>query len=115
MSTLSERLRLAMSGPPEISQADLARACGLKQPSVHDWISGRTKRMSAQYLLPAASLLRVNPEWLATGKGQMRSDKINRIIELKKMDAILLNLPDDDFEKIKRVCETLATYSANKK
>lgn len=115
MTTLSERLRIAMTGPPRITQAALARACGLKAPSVHDWLSGRTKRMSAEYLLPACELLRVNEKWLATGKGPMRSNQTDRMIELKKINELLLNLSNDDFEKIRRICETLAMYSVEKR
>lgn len=41
MSTLSQRLLTAMSGPPKISQARLARACMVSPPSVVDWVSGK--------------------------------------------------------------------------
>ncbi|KTC25459.1 hypothetical protein AO392_14640 [Pseudomonas putida] len=72
MSTLQERLRQVMAGPPKISQAALARACGIKPPSVNDWISGKTKTIEGQNLLRAAEFLKVTPMWLATGKGAMR-------------------------------------------
>lgn len=72
MSTLQERLRQVMAGPPKISQAALARACGIKPPSVNDWISGKTKTIEGQNLLNAAEFLKVTPMWLATGKGAMR-------------------------------------------
>lgn len=72
MSTLQERLRQIMSGPPKISQAALARACGIKPPSVNDWISGKTKTIEGQNLLHAAEFLKVTPMWLATGRGPMR-------------------------------------------
>ena len=72
MTTLQDRLRLAMAGPPRVSQAALAKACGVKPPSVSDWLSGKTKRLEGANLLAAARLLRVSPEWLATGKGAMQ-------------------------------------------
>ncbi|HCN47056.1 MAG TPA: peptidase [Pseudomonas sp.] len=72
MSTLQERLRQIMVGPPKISQAALARACGIKPPSVNDWLSGKTKTIEGQNLLLAAEFLKVTPMWLATGKGAMR-------------------------------------------
>ncbi|MFK3922123.1 S24 family peptidase [Pseudomonas fulva] len=72
MSTLQERMRLVMAGPPKISQAALARACGIKPPSVNDWISGKTKTIEGQNLLRAAEFLKVTPLWLATGRGAMR-------------------------------------------
>lgn len=72
MTTLQERLMLAMAGPPKVTQAALARACGVRAPSVNDWISGKTKTIEGQNLLIAADFLRVLPMWLATGKGPMR-------------------------------------------
>lgn len=71
-SLLKDRLALAMAGPPPVSQAALARACGIKQPSVSDWLSGRTKRLEGANLLAAARLLNVAPDWLSTGRGSMR-------------------------------------------
>lgn len=72
MRTLQERLKLAMAGPPKVTQAALARACGVRAPSVNDWISGKTKTIEGQNLLIAADYLKVMPMWLATGKGAMR-------------------------------------------
>lgn len=72
MSTLQERLRQIMAGPPKISQAALARACGITAPSVNDWLSGKTKTIEGQNLLLAAEFLGVSPKWLATGRGPAR-------------------------------------------
>lgn len=72
MSTLQERIAKLLAGPPKISQAALARACGIKAPSVHDWVSGKTKSIEGENLLRAAAFLKVSPLWLATGKGAMR-------------------------------------------
>ncbi|MDF3188057.1 S24 family peptidase [Pseudomonas paracarnis] len=74
MRTLQERLKLAMVGPPKVTQAALARACGIRAPSVNDWISGKTKTIEGENLLIAADYLKVMPMWLATGKGPMRKD-----------------------------------------
>jgi phage repressor protein C with HTH and peptisase S24 domain len=60
-----------MAGPPKVTQAALARACGIRAPSVNDWISGKTKTIEGQNLLIAADYLKVMPMWLATGKGPM--------------------------------------------
>ncbi len=67
MSTLAERIRSCLVDGR--SQAGLARACGIKQPSVHGWLSGKTKHIEGANLLRAAAYLGVNPEWLATGRG----------------------------------------------
>jgi phage repressor protein C with HTH and peptisase S24 domain len=74
MRNLQDRLRAAMAGPPKITQAALARACGIKPPSVNDWLSGKTKAIEGENLLHAAELLKVTPMWLATGRGPMKKD-----------------------------------------
>ncbi|MFU1942721.1 helix-turn-helix domain-containing protein [Bordetella hinzii] len=70
MSTLAERLKLAMS-TARIKQVDLARACEIRPPSVADWLTGRTKNIRGANLVAAAKLLKVNEAWLADGKGPM--------------------------------------------
>jgi len=54
-----------------ISQAELARQCGIKQPSVNGWLSGKAKFLRGENLLKAAAALGVSEEWLATGDGPM--------------------------------------------
>jgi transcriptional regulator with XRE-family HTH domain len=71
-NTLKDRLELAMKGPPIVRPVDLARACGVKPPSVADWLSGRTKRLEGANLLNAAKRLGVRPEWLASRHGAIR-------------------------------------------
>ncbi|QEE24499.1 helix-turn-helix transcriptional regulator [Rhodanobacter glycinis] len=73
MSTLQERLAVAMEGPPSVSAADLARACGVKGASVSEWINGPTKSLRGPNAIKAAKRLGVNVEWLSTGSGPMRS------------------------------------------
>lgn len=115
MSTLAERLTEAMKGPPAVSQAELARVCGIKQPSVADWLSGRTKRMVGKNLLAASRRLNVNPDWLATGTGPMRLKTLEFISkrekEISELDELLRALPDNDFQRIKSVCQDLASYT----
>ena len=69
MSTLADRLKEAMDDSPDVKAVDIARACGIKSSSIVDWQSGRTKKIEGSNLLAAAELLRVNPWWLATGRG----------------------------------------------
>lgn len=66
---LKDRLKMAMDGPPRVSQAALARACKVSPPSVNDWLSGKTKRMGGVNLLRVSQFLNVSPTWLATGRG----------------------------------------------
>lgn len=86
---LKQRLEQALEAmQPEDrpSQADLARAARIKPPSVSDWFTGRTKTLRGETLLAVASALRVNPEWLNTGRGPMRpagnsSEPVFRVAE----------------------------------
>jgi phage repressor protein C with HTH and peptisase S24 domain len=68
--TLSERIRMAMTAAG-ISQTELARACGVKPPSIHGWLTGKAKFLRGENLLLAARALGVSQDWLATGKGEM--------------------------------------------
>lgn len=72
-SSLAERLKIAMGGPPLVTAAHLARACGIKPPSVHAWVSGKTKSIEGSNLIKAAKALGVSADWLATGRGSMRA------------------------------------------
>ena len=69
--TLSERITLCLSAG-NVTKGGLAKACGIKPPSVSDWLNGRTKRITGANLLRAAAYLGVTPAWLATGEGPMR-------------------------------------------
>ena len=68
-TTLAERLKEAMIGPPQVSGVALAQACGVKPPSVSGWRTGDSKTLEGHNLLAAAKYLRVRPEWLADGVG----------------------------------------------
>jgi phage repressor protein C with HTH and peptisase S24 domain len=71
--SLSERIRVAMQAA-EVTQVELARACGVKPPSVHGWLTGKAKFLRGENLLKAARALRVSQDWLATGVGDMHSE-----------------------------------------
>ena len=77
MKTLAERLKYAMEvlPPKKIKGVELARAVGVKPPSVSDWLSGKSKSMEGENLLRAAKHLNVNPVWLATGNGEITADQ----------------------------------------
>lgn len=79
MKTLAERLKYAMEVLPskKIKGVELARAVGVKPPSVSDWLSGKSKTMEGENLLRASKHLNVNPVWLATGNGEIKLDQQN--------------------------------------
>lgn len=41
---------------------------------MNDWLSGKTQDISGECLFLVAHKLDLNPEWLATGKGDVRTD-----------------------------------------
>lgn len=67
MTTLATRLTLALRQSGK-TQAELARACGVKPPSVAAWFSGDTKKLKADSLIRAATFLGVRQEWLNSGQ-----------------------------------------------
>lgn len=64
----ADRLRQAMA-EAGMSIADLARALGVTYQAVSKVVKGATHSLTAANNAKAARLLRVNPEWLATGEG----------------------------------------------
>ena len=79
METLSERLTSLMY-EKGISQAELARLIGIKQPSVFKILSGETR--NPKKILEIATALNVDPHWLKTGEGD--PDPSYRIVEVSE-------------------------------
>lgn len=69
MSTLQERIAELAKDMPRGWKAQLAKHCGVKAPSVSDWVSGETKTLEGANLLSAAEFFGVHPTWLESGKG----------------------------------------------
>ena len=72
VTTLAERIKKAMEGPPKVSGVAVAAACNITPTSVSDWRTGKSKTIEGANLLSAAKALRVRPDWLASGVGLMR-------------------------------------------
>ena len=68
ISTLQDRVKESMQAK-SLTNAQLALACKVKQPTSHNWASGKTKSIKGEPLLLAATVFGVTPQWLATGKG----------------------------------------------
>lgn len=69
MATIGDRLKELGHDLKRGWQASLARHCGVKPPSVADWVSGKSKSLEGENLLKAAEFFGVTPTWLATGRG----------------------------------------------
>ena len=80
MTTLSERLTSLMN-EKGISQAELARLIGIKQPSVFKILNGETR--NPKKILEIATALGVNAHWLKTGEGERDADVV-RVVNLQE-------------------------------
>lgn len=69
MQTLAERLQSALDRNSSLSQADLARACGISSASVSNWFTGETKSLRGKNARAAAAYLNCSRDWLETGIG----------------------------------------------
>lgn len=69
MSSLRDRLRLALARNTRLSQAGLHRATGATTASVSNWFTGKSATMKAANLRTAAEYLGCSQHWLETGKG----------------------------------------------
>ncbi len=67
--TLAARIQMLMNEKPA-RQADVARAAGVKPPSVSAWLDGTTKSLKGDTLVQVARFFDVHERWLATGRGQ---------------------------------------------
>jgi transcriptional regulator with XRE-family HTH domain len=72
---LGVRLRHARNHR-KMSQGTLAKAAGIKQPSISELESGETKVISGDTLIAIAQALHVRPEWIVNGRGQMEADPL---------------------------------------
>ncbi len=96
-----------------ISNADLARAAQVAQPTAYHWASGKTKEIKGPQLLRAARALNVNAEWLATGLGpkrpaQMVSEPAPAYTDRERAQAAFDLLPDAAMPELIRQMELLS-------
>ena len=81
MTSLADRMKEAMLGPPKVTGAALAKACLVSTASVSAWLSGDTKTIEAGNLLAAAKFLDVDPDWLGRGIGVKMRRTVWRVEE----------------------------------
>jgi len=72
-STLQDRIKLALELSGR-SKTDLWKGCGVSSGTVTAWFKGPNQTISGINLMNACKILGVNPEWLATGIGEMQTD-----------------------------------------
>lgn len=109
MSTLAERLSELLTPESGLTQSGLAAACGIKPPSVSDWISGKTKSIRSEHLHNAAKYLNVSAEWLATGKEPrgLEHSKNSRATALAEGGTIPVSSPEtqDGYVRVEQAGE----------
>ena len=92
MTTLSERLTSLMN-EKGISQAELARLIGIKQPSVFKILNGETR--NPKKILEIATALNVDPHWLKTGEGDPNpSYRIVEVSEPQNPNTVRIDILD---------------------
>lgn len=64
----SERFRWARDRA-EVTQQQIADRCGISNRTISAWENGKADGILAENLFCVADFLRVNPRWLATGRG----------------------------------------------
>jgi transcriptional regulator with XRE-family HTH domain len=72
MDDVGKRIR-RLRTERKLSQEQLAQAIGIKQGSLTQLETGKSKAPSSQTLTKLARLFEVDPEWLMTGKGTQQS------------------------------------------
>lgn len=102
MKTFAERLNAAMTAAG-VSQGQLAEMVGISQPAIQKMTSGKTN--GSRKMVELAHALKVRPEWLSSGIGDMRYEvnkdsSIPPESEWGTVDAWDKNtpLPDDEVE-----------------
>lgn len=68
---LAKRLKLALESKQGATQLGLAKACGVKPPSVNGWFTEQTKSISAANAVRAARYLGVTVAWLVLAEEPM--------------------------------------------
>ena len=68
--SLKNRIKSARASAG-ITQAELARRCGVSQPTINDLENGKSKTARSSTLIKLADALGQTPEWLASGSGAM--------------------------------------------
>ena len=75
------------------SQADFARAIGIKPQSLNGWANGKVKQVSGEFGLKAAKYAKVSPQWFIYNKGKPTDDLLiaDNVTKDEKDNGSLLN------------------------
>lgn len=87
MSTLSDRIRWLMQNY-HLSQTELAEIAGVRQPSVANWLNGKTKNLKSGPAFSICQRLPVLQNWLVNGVGDPLPHENEAVISPKKEEQI---------------------------
>jgi transcriptional regulator with XRE-family HTH domain len=90
MDTFGERLRHARERR-DLSQSELARAIGVKPPSISR-MEGERRPTASKYVVALADALGVSAAWLADGVGEMEMEERSDPTPLRQLFADRLKL-----------------------
>lgn len=98
MNSLADRLRLALriSGK---TKTDIWKACGISSGAVTHWFNGSTQEITGTNLTNTASVLGVNAEWLATGKGLREASNIASAPDSRGFVPLISNVQAGEFSE----------------
>lgn len=106
MDTISKRLRAAMK-QAELSASELAGKIGVSRAAVSQWLNGDIAKLKAENIFTAAKVLRLNAEWLATGKGEM--DVIyGADLKIDSVLKLMQDMPEYKKDQVVKIVGTLA-------
>jgi len=114
MDTQGKRLKHAreLRG---VTQADLARHLGVSRTATSQWELGAIAGIEAGKLLKIAKFLRVTPDWLVNGEGEMETTKaLKGDIDLNLMGQIIMEVLSRNLslppEGVRDLCLSIYEY-----
>ena len=73
-SNTASRFQSALARSTQFTQHGIAKACGISDAAVSQWLSGETQNIRPENLFAAADYLGVSARWLATGREPQTGD-----------------------------------------
>lgn len=95
-----------------LTQQELAKLSGVKQASISDLERGESKSYRGTTLVSIAQSLKVRPDWLETGKGQMDGTQPPLPIEADRVARNWLRLGPEARQRIAELIDTMVETSA---
>lgn len=71
-----------------LTKTELARRCGVSQPTANQWESGEITETSASNFDRLAEVLEVSLDWLRFGKEQINMDVLHGLTQAQKDDLL---------------------------